>query len=557
MSAPFDFSNRNSLAARLLPSVINQRLGQRGAEEAARRKQAEDNFKLALRLTTEKELNPSKISPFLNLDRSQEEFLGELFRVQQQQKKIAESGQQLRGLSALPQQTPQVTEATRGVFGELEQLGPSAAERGMAQRRAGGIEREEFLQKRQLGIQKEQQLAIESFARQRTKEDENRSISNLADQIAFEIIGEAPVTATQDRVSGLIAQGHSPGRAIELHDAAQAISEGKASALRLKIRSTEGLTKEEIRARDKVSFWKEKFGIDFITEGQGFTEEQLKRNARMEVSGDLQSHPYFSDVLGELVFVETTGSVDQKNFRESADAQIQLMHMRDTMVANFRAMRKAKADGDLGIIGPFFGSWYVKLLTTAGQLPRAAAAYQVSMFAFISFMLKAIQGARPSDFDLRMFLAQAPSFTEVMSGSADAKIENLEMQTRIGLAARLDKERAAEIIRKIKIPESKEDKDLFGVWDKFNTNKGGREWTSLTFDEQQEAYGELQDAMDRWISSGRPAFFTMQGVGDGANLRTLSIDEENAVRKALRQPPLPPVPVLPSQGQSLLPGLSQ
>jgi len=95
------------------------------------------------------------------------------------------------------------------------------------------------------------------------------------------------------------------------------------------------------------------------------------------------------------------------------------------------------------------------------------------------------------------------------------------------------------------------------VWDKFNTKKGGREWTSLTFDEQQEAYGELQDAMDRWIASGRPAFFTMQGVGDGANVQTLSIDEENAVRRALRQPPLPPVPTLPSQGQSLLPGLSQ
>jgi len=555
MSAPFDFSGRDSLQSRLLPSVIQQKLGQQSAEEAARRRQQEDNFRLAVRLTTEKGLNPAKISPFLQLDRGQEDFLGELFRVQQEEKKIAAGGEQLRGLSALPEQTPVIQEATRGVFGGLEQLGPSAAERGMRERRTGALEREEFLQNRQLTIQKEQKLAREGFARQRTKEDENLGVDRMATQIAFEKIGEADATTFEQRVNQFRDQGFPPGRSIELVIKATALSLPKASELTLKIRSTEGLTQEEIRARDKLDEWADEMGADFLL-GE-FTIDQLKRKARMEVAGDLQHSLYARTILGELVFVPTAGSVDQKNYMESQQAQIQLMKMKEEMVGNFQAMREAKKNGELGLVGiPFFGQWYVDFLTRAGAVPKAAAAYQVSMFAFISFMLKAIQGARPSDFDLRMFLSQAPAFTEVMSGSADAKIHNLEMQSRIGLAARLSKEDMGRIIRQTEIPWSKEDDALRDVWYKWIPRLGGQDFFALSPDEQQRVYAELQDSMDLWIGTGRQPMFRSPGVGDGSEtkLENLSLDELNMLRRAQGQPVLPPPqgPLL----QGLSPGVA-
>ena len=98
------------------------------------------------------------------------------------------------------------------------------------------------------------------------------------------------------------------------------------------------------------------------------------------------------------------------------------------------------------LAGPVIGARaFQDFLNLIGAETPEVAAYRNFSFELTSSKLKATQGARPSDFDLRMFMSLIPSLTEIFSPSADARMEALEQSLSLQAFGKFNKEQRDQI----------------------------------------------------------------------------------------------------------------
>jgi hypothetical protein len=147
-------------------------------------------------------------------------------------------------------------------------------------------------------------------------------------------------------------------------------------------------------------------------------------DALLITKNDRMVDPFFAK-RGQFVLVPIANAADARRFREVRQNQESLLHASALMRKKFFALRNAVEEGRV-TAGPGLTDTFFDAMNFVGMQPAEVAGYRTASFQWVAAFLKATQGARPSDFDLRMFMALVPSLTEVLAESGPEKLNVLE-----------------------------------------------------------------------------------------------------------------------------------
>ena len=240
----------------------------------------------------------------------------------------------------------------------------------------------------------------------------------------------------------------------------------------------------------------------------------------------------------ELLFLPSNNPAEANRIRETRRNQGILLDMFDEAEASFRELERAHANGE-AIAGPFITSNFLDFFSQAGvDIGPAAAAYKNFGFEFVSTLLRARQGSRPSDFDLRMYLALMPMPSEVGLSSAVGKFDAMRKSLRISLRAfgdpiaerqiREAKRRGASSgsaadqrvnNRVVNALNSISEKDENGMWQPRkditpeDMNRVAGEVFQATSDWHRQRANPVSGVVDEWVVEGFQD--TAVGVGGG------------------------------------------
>ncbi len=165
----------------------------------------------------------------------------------------------------------------------------------------------------------------------------------------------------------------------------------------------------------------------------------------------------------------------------------------------------AEENADPLLVGPIIGGDTAQsLLRSFGAEDPFAAAYSVTSFRFVSAVLKATQGSRPSDFDLRMYMALLPSLTEIGSDSAAARFQEMNQSLAVAAATPFDKELGERVERIRNQRPSRADRVLTGAAKALE-----RAEESGDIEKIRSATTRFQRAHADWVASGRADDFTL------------------------------------------------
>jgi len=130
----------------------------------------------------------------------------------------------------------------------------------------------------------------------------------------------------------------------------------------------------------------------------------------------LSNRAYTDQRTGEFVY--TGGTKDAAKQRDTRRSVYELgLRARELVDTYLDVVENPARTG--AVIGDPLGQ---ELLRLFGEENPFAAAYGVQMREYISILLKARQGSRPSDWDFKMYLTLIPSLTETRSASGIARL---------------------------------------------------------------------------------------------------------------------------------------
>lgn len=89
-------------------------------------------------------------------------------------------------------------------------------------------------------------------------------------------------------------------------------------------------------------------------------------------------------------------------------------------------LETAVASGRVPFVGPGIPTTASDAMTWLGQGSPEAESYKSSSFLMVGSLLKMMQGARPSDFDMRSYLATMPTLQEAGSLTGKAKLDTMQ-----------------------------------------------------------------------------------------------------------------------------------
>ncbi|GAF93957.1 unnamed protein product, partial [marine sediment metagenome] len=237
--------------------------------------------------------------------------------------------------------------------------------------------------------------------------------SEFADTL---IAGELlDIDAAVERIAAL--PGVSRAKATDMATEAEFAARDKASERRREMRSVgAGVAQGELLVDAEIEALKKEFpGVE------------ISRNDVRRWLNETAIYDPFSDILGYPQFLRVTGKTDASDLVKQRRAHKLAYATLDRVETAFYGLRDAAREkGVLDVrAGPFFTEDTQRFLETIGFQSPEVAAYRTVRFEYVSALLKAMQGARPSDFDLRMYLALLPFASEILSGAADAKLGNM------------------------------------------------------------------------------------------------------------------------------------
>jgi hypothetical protein len=239
---------------------------------------------------------------------------------------------------------------------------------------------------------------------------------SLSGIMAAESEGILP-KGTYDKAYASLVANVGAARAAKIQSDARTTQWSEIATLRERRQSVGAGQDADLRMSDDMkSILTDEFGAEEVA---GVNPANFRLLAQDRVAVD----PY-ARFHGELRFAPTTGTADARKFEETRSAQLELRSSFDTMQSSFTALREAVSEGTSSTtgIGPGRPNAISDVRTWLGSGSPEAEGYKASMFQFVTALLKARQGSRPSDFDLKMYLALAPTLQEALAGTADAKL---------------------------------------------------------------------------------------------------------------------------------------
>jgi len=244
---------------------------------------------------------------------------------------------------------------------------------------------------------------------------------------------------------------------------------------------------------------------------QDYGPEQVSKTGdawlRLFANGDAAEDAY-AKALGELRLVRVTSPTDAQQFINLREGQLELRGSFDTMQSSFSALRSAVQEGRAPGVGPGSPTFMQDLRTFFGKGSPEAEAYRSSMFQFVTALLKAKQGSRPSDFDMKIYLAQAPTLQEVLSGTAEAKLDVLRQSLDTSVLANTRSPFAGQVQAKKKIPLDSAGRRAVGNV-QILMDKMEKDPNSITDDDLINAFGP---SLDNW-QAGQGRAYQMRQPG--------------------------------------------
>ncbi|ANS05902.1 hypothetical protein [uncultured Mediterranean phage] len=127
--------------------------------------------------------------------------------------------------------------------------------------------------------------------------------------------------------------------------------------------------------------------------------------------------------------------ITSRNATEMEEARYALLELTARVPLLMDAYQQVRADPRM--VGPIVGTDTAQgILRNLGVQSGAAAAYQNQQREFVSILLKARQGSRPSDFDLQFYLSLIPSLTETFNPeSAQARFDAMNQSLELAKAS--------------------------------------------------------------------------------------------------------------------------
>lgn len=172
---------------------------------------------------------------------------------------------------------------------------------------------------------------------------------------------------------------------------------------------------------------------------------------------------------------------------------------------------------------------FVELQSAFGVINPAVASYMVNMRRMASLMLKSDQGSRPSDYDLRLFMALMPRLTEVNNPEiARRKFNALREGLEISRQATLGNSQAARQVAELRAPkwneQERELKRLALAWRDAKTEK-----------EATAKFVKFQAAVDEWNTTGRGQQFNPLPANETAEQENARQDQLNSEIERFQQ----------------------
>jgi hypothetical protein len=226
----------------------------------------------------------------------------------------------------------------------------------------------------------------------------------------------------------------------------------------------------------------------------------MRRDAINHKSGDMGLMP----VAGELIAVPTAGKEDQRKMYQEFAAADALDAQIDDVEASFMAVRQKVQSGEIASVGPWIPEKWQDVLRFAGAQDPDVAQLKVRSFLTISFVLKAIQGSRPSDFDFKNFLAVMPQLQEILSESGPARLSALRKLIRNNQLGRFSPGvRARTMQMKAEMKKRSKHKGEDAVLDaEYQKYLGVALDEEATVEEKRAALVDLLQAGEKWRATG-------------------------------------------------------
>ena len=208
-------------------------------------------------------------------------------------------------------------------------------------------------------------------------------------------------------------------KALDIWSKALVKSRGYNAQLRERLISANGKRSDVQLTEDLTTFITEDWGEETLA-----AQDPTGAKMRLMGQGLAWVDPYFAS-KGELRFGHATRPEEAIKRQETRRAQVMLMDTVERLEDSFVDLKAAMDRGEVPFAGPGLPSGVSDGANFFGLGSPEVERYRAAQFLFVSGLLKATQGSRPSDFDLQMYLALAPGLQEIQSGTAAAKIKLL------------------------------------------------------------------------------------------------------------------------------------
>lgn len=402
------------------------------------------------------------------------------------------------GASLTPQNLREDPSRARLLAPQLEQLRQAGANTqtigadialGQAQEVAGQRELERT-------ALRDERFQIRGEKRAFSKNVDELRIQTLASRFADSKLGltDAPID-DESAIRELFDVGVDRASATHIVAEARFRTEELASRRAQDLRSVHGDAEFNLLLDDEVKFLQERFPAATIDPGK----------VRLSQKERLVLDPY-SDEVGEPIWLQVGSPAEATKVREARFALKESEQLFGLVRDSLADLRLAKERNPSLWAGPGFTEGIQRFLANFGATPPEVAAYMNATFLLVSSTLKATQGARPSDFDLRMFMALMPLVTEVFSPAADSKMRIFGRSLEIQKRAPLDNRRAAEIDRIKNQPKTEADRRAEAAWRALDRKV--QDGTATPAD-----YDQFNDVLRQW-QQARGNLFILPGMGD-------------------------------------------
>ena len=179
----------------------------------------------------------------------------------------------------------------------------------------------------------------------------------------------------------------------------------------------------EVNIEDRVSRF-ESLNVEVTPE----MRKAIERGERLILHNEGAFFDPRSEAIGKPLYHRASSKAAAAKQEEALRSQLVMRGQFDIVRSSFQGLREAaKVRGGIANVPEAIQD----IRETFGASDPAVAAYRNARFQFVSALLKATQGARPSDFDLRMYLSLLPFSSEALSGAADEKLRIMEQQLEL------------------------------------------------------------------------------------------------------------------------------